>query len=124
MLFVWSCCSSLHPLSANLVPCLQGSKVLIMSGAGASIGNQPIVTNFYYDFQPRERLGLVGPNGAGKTTLMKLLANQLPLSTGTRELGETTAVGYLSQQPAPIRDDISALQYIRCDVLSDLWFSS
>ncbi|KAK9797386.1 hypothetical protein WJX73_009647 [Symbiochloris irregularis] len=91
----------------------QGSKVLVMEGACGGVKGRQIVSDFHYDFQPRERLGLVGPNGSGKTTLMRMLTAQLPLQGGSRVVGETTAIGYLSQRPKPIRDDITALQYIR-----------
>lgn len=91
----------------------QGSKVLVMEAAAANIGDRSIVCDFNYDFQPRERLGLVGPNGSGKTTLLRMLADQAPLAAGSRQQGATTSIGYLPQQPDPVRPDISAIQYIR-----------
>ena len=40
---------------------------------------------------------LVGPTGAGKSTLLKLLGGNLPVQSGTRELGHNVKVGYFSQ---------------------------
>ena len=40
---------------------------------------------------------MVGPNGAGKSTLLKILADLVPIESGTRELGHNVSVGYFSQ---------------------------
>jgi len=47
---------------------------------------------------------LVGPNGAGKSTLLKILAEQIPIQAGTRELGLNVSVGYFSQQRVEVLD--------------------
>ncbi len=38
--------------------------------------------DFWYEFFPGERLGVVGANGAGKSSLLRMVAGQLPLSAG------------------------------------------
>ncbi len=47
---------------------------------------------------------LVGPNGAGKSTLLKILAGQLAVQHGERNLGHNTKVGYFSQHRAEMFD--------------------
>lgn len=55
---------------------VQGSKVLVMEAAAANIGDRSIVCDFNYDFQPRERLGLVGPNGSGAFAIPRTISSR------------------------------------------------
>ena len=72
-------------------------------------------SDFWYEFFPGERIGVVGPNGAGKSTLLNLVAGSLPLSGGERDIGETTAVGFFTQEPPTgLPPDMSMADYLRC----------
>lgn len=73
----------------------------------------PLIRAFNYDFMPGERLGIVGRNGAGKSTLLNLIAGLIPPSSGTREVGETTVVGYFTQYPPEVRGDLRVINYIK-----------
>ena len=44
-----------------------------------------------------DRLAIVGPNGSGKTTLIRALLGELPLASGTRNVGPGTRFGVLEQ---------------------------
>ena len=44
-----------------------------------------------------DRLAIVGPNGSGKTTLLRALLGEIPLRSGTREIGPSTRFGVLEQ---------------------------
>jgi ATPase subunit of ABC transporter with duplicated ATPase domains len=44
-----------------------------------------------------ERVAILGPNGSGKTTLLRALLGELPLASGTRQLGPGVVVGTLEQ---------------------------
>ncbi|MEV4705163.1 ABC-F family ATP-binding cassette domain-containing protein [Actinoplanes sp. NPDC049316] len=55
-----------------------------------------------------DRVGVVGPNGAGKTTLLRVLAGELPPSSGTVVRGPGTRVGYVPQQVAAGHDTVGA----------------
>ena len=70
--------------------------------------------DFWYEFFPGERIGVVGPNGAGKSTMLNLIAGALPLSSGEREMGETTAMGFFTQEPPTnLPQDMSMADYLR-----------
>lgn len=71
-----------------------------------------LIDGFSYDFAPGERLGLVGPNGSGKTTLLDMCAGRLPLDEGSRELGETSVVGYFAQHPPPVNPRLKVIDYL------------
>ena len=46
----------------------------------------------------QDRLAILGPNGSGKTTLLQAILGTLPLSRGTRRLGERVLLGALEQR--------------------------
>ena len=70
--------------------------------------------DFWYEFVPGERIGVVGPNGAGKSTLLAAVAGKLELAAGERDPGETTAIGWFTQEPISIPEDMSMTAYLRC----------
>lgn len=45
-----------------------------------------------------ERVGLVGPNGIGKSVLFKVVLEQLPALDGRVKVGNSTRIGYYSQE--------------------------
>ena len=70
--------------------------------------------DFWYEFVPGERIGVVGPNGAGKSTLLRAVDGQLDLAAGERDLGDTTVVGMFAQEPVSIPEDMTMTAYLRC----------
>ncbi len=62
---------------------------------------------------PGERLGVAGPNGSGKSTLLDIITGVKQMASGTRDLGETTVIGYFQQHPPPVRPDLRIIDYIR-----------
>lgn len=49
----------------KLVVLHQGKKVLVVEDAACKAGEREIIRDFWYEFAPGERIGIVGPNGAG-----------------------------------------------------------
>lgn len=74
-----------------------GQKVITLTNVAHAYGPNIVYQNVDFQAERGERIVLVGPNGAGKSTLLKILAEVLPLQTGTRELGYRVKAGYFSQ---------------------------
>jgi branched-chain amino acid transport system ATP-binding protein len=76
-------------LSAT-VPGPQGSgaaaPALIISELGKRYGGVQAVSGISLELGAAERIGVIGPNGAGKTTLFKMIAGDIPPTTGSIEL--------------------------------------
>ncbi|KAK9917578.1 hypothetical protein WJX75_006012 [Coccomyxa subellipsoidea] len=91
----------------------QGRKVLELKGASCHVGDREIIRDFWYEFYPGERLGVVGANGAGKSSMLRMVAGQLPLRAGERDLGETTQMGFFTQEPLDIPESMTMAAYLR-----------
>lgn len=50
-------------------------------------GPYPGLQKLDLQIEPGTRLGVIGPNGAGKTTLLRMIAGQIPPSTGDIQYG-------------------------------------
>jgi ATP-binding cassette subfamily F protein 3 len=60
-----------------------------------------------------DRVGLIGPNGAGKTTLLRTLIGELPVLSGSVQVGHNVRIGYYSQTHAGLGMERSILDEIR-----------
>ena len=56
-----------------------------------------ILRNFNYVFSRYEKLGIIGNNGTGKSTFIKLLLGEVPVDSGTWDVGTTVRFGYYAQ---------------------------
>ena len=62
-----------------------------------SFDQQSLFENVTFSLSPGDSLGLVGPNGCGKTTLLRILAGELPASSGSIHRAPDLRIGYLPQ---------------------------
>ena len=92
---------------------LQGTKVMVLEDAACSAGPRQIIHDFWYGFQRGERIGIVGPNGAGKSSLLDMITGDRELNQGSREVGETTALGYFRQHVDDVKPNLKIVDYIR-----------
>jgi branched-chain amino acid transport system ATP-binding protein len=58
----------------------------VLTDLGKRYGGVQAVTGISLTMGAGERIGVIGPNGAGKTTLFKMIAGDIPPTTGTVEL--------------------------------------
>ena len=111
--------ATLHLASEQGVPREQGTKVINFEGAccdAQSANGAPpkrVLSDFHYNLQPGERLGIVGPNGAGKSTLLRLISGASPPAEGFREQGETIVTGFLTQEPLKINEQETIVNHMR-----------
>ena len=56
-----------------------------------------ILRHFNYVFSRYEKLGIIGNNGTGKSTFIKLLLGEVPLDSGSWDVGSTVKFGYYAQ---------------------------
>ena len=87
--------------------------VLVLDGAAAGYGGDPMLADVKLSIQAGARLGLLGRNGAGKSTLLKLLAGVLPLAAGERIEGKGLRIGYFAQHQLEALDpEANPLQHL------------
>ncbi|MFT6354232.1 MAG: ATP-binding cassette subfamily F protein uup [Cryomorphaceae bacterium] len=74
-----------------------GSKIVEFHKVSKSFGDLTIIDHFEYNFQRKEKLGVVGKNGTGKTTFVKMLLGELEPDKGKIVQGETVKFGHYDQ---------------------------
>lgn len=85
-------------------PKRSGQRVATLESVDQAYGDHQIYSDLNLKIEKGQRIVLVGPNGTGKSTLLKILAEQIPIQAGTRELGLKVGVGYFSQQRVEVLD--------------------
>ncbi|MCC6700862.1 MAG: ABC-F family ATP-binding cassette domain-containing protein [Fluviicola sp.] len=90
-----------------------GSKILELHKIGKSYGDKVILDNFSYNFQRKERLGIVGNNGTGKSTFLNLIQGREEVDRGKVVTGETVVFGYYSQELIQVDEDKKVIDVIR-----------
>jgi ATP-binding cassette, subfamily F, member 3 len=78
-------------------PPRSNQKVIEFQKIGQSYPGKRIYKDLDLTIERGDKIVLVGPNGAGKTTLLKLLAGELEIDAGKKEVGYLTKIGYYSQ---------------------------
>lgn len=96
--------------------------MLKVTDVSIDIDGKRIVDNVSFTATTGTVTGLIGPNGAGKSTLLSALAGDLPLSSGTVQLGDidpqTTSVKELSRIRSVMLQDVSvAFSFLVRDVV-------
>ena len=74
-----------------------GKKVIELQNISKAYNGRSLISDFTYEFNPEDRIGIIGSNGAGKTTLMNIIIGRIPPDTGTVEIGSTIHFGYFDQ---------------------------
>ncbi len=90
-----------------------GTKIVEFHQVKKSFPGKKILNGFSYNFQRKERLGIVGNNGTGKTTFIKLLLGELMPDAGKIIVGDTIFFGHYTQDLIEIKDEVKVIDVIR-----------
>jgi ABC transport system ATP-binding/permease protein len=90
-----------------------GTKIVELHNLTKSFGDLKILQQFSYNFNRKERLGIVGPNGAGKSTFLKMIMGEALPDTGKVVIGDTVVFGYYSQDNIELSEDMKVIDVIR-----------
>ena len=101
-------------INFNFPPIVQsGSVVLTIENVAHAFGEKQIFKNVSFEIQRGKKVALVAANGVGKTTLFNLIAQKLPLTTGTITLGyNVQPVVFDQDQTASLMLDKTILENI------------
>jgi ABC transport system ATP-binding/permease protein len=89
-----------------------GKTVIDLTDLTVSNGGRRLLNGVAWQLGPGERVGVVGVNGSGKTTLLQLLAGDTSALSVAGDVvrGKTVRIGYLTQEPAPVAEDLRVLE--------------
>lgn len=106
-------------IEMNIATQRLGKKVLEIKDGNYSIEGKILLKNFDLLIQTYERLGITGKNGAGKSTLLNLLAEKIPLDSGTLIVGETVRLAYYTQTNEEMDPNKRMITYLQ-EVASEI----
>ena len=90
-----------------------GKKVIEFQNVDFAYDQKPILSQFSFLIQNKDRIGIVGDNGVGKSTLLNLIAGKLQPQVGQLIIGETVRVAYFSQQIEGLDESKRVINYLQ-----------
>ena len=72
-----------------------------------------ILDHFNYVFSRYEKLGIIGNNGTGKSTFIKLLLGEIPVDSGSWDVGITVRFGYYAQTGLQFDESKKVIDIVR-----------
>ena len=90
-----------------------GNKIFEADHLCKSFGDIKILDAFSYVFSRFEKMGIVGNNGTGKSSFLKILLGELPIDSGTLEIGSTVRFGYYSQEGMHFDEQMKVIDAVR-----------
>lgn len=82
-----------------------GGNILKIRNASLGFGDKKMLSDFSYDFNKGDKIGIVGRNGVGKSTFIRILTGEQALDEGRIETGETVEFGVYDQMGIPFLDE-------------------
>jgi ATP-binding cassette subfamily F protein uup len=90
-----------------------GSKIVEFHKVSKEFPGKKILNTFTYNFQRKERIGIVGNNGTGKSTFLKMLTDNIAPDAGKIVVGETVKFGFYTQDLLEAEMDVKVIDVIR-----------
>lgn len=90
--------------------------VLTLENVCKNFDNKTLLKDICLKVYKGERIGIIGKNGCGKSTLLKLIANKLPLNSGSIKIAQNAVMGYFDQNVDDLYPDNTILQEINTNI--------
>lgn len=90
--------------------------VLTLENVCKNFDNKTLLKDICLKVYKEERIGIIGKNGCGKSTLLKLIANKLPLDSGSIKIAQNAVMGYFDQNVDDLYPDNTILQEINTNI--------
>lgn len=91
-----------------------GGNILKMRDVSLSFGDNKMLSDFSYDFNKGDKIGIVGRNGVGKSTFIRMLTGEQPYDSGKITAGDTVVFGTYDQMGIPFLDENqSVLEFVK-----------
>ena len=82
-------------------PCARcGAEAITLRSVGKAYDDLQVLSGVDLAVRRGEKIGIIGVNGAVKTTLLRMMAGEIPVSSGEIELGHNVKAGYYAQHHA------------------------
>ena len=90
-----------------------GTKILELHKVSKRFPDRVILDGFTYNFQRKERLGIVGNNGTGKSTFLNIIQELMEPDAGKVVKGDTVVFGYYNQNLIEVDESKKVIDVIR-----------
>ena len=90
--------------------------VLTLEDVCKNFDNKALLKDICLKVYKGERIGIIGKNGCGKSTLLKLIANKLPLDSGSIKIAQNAVMGYFDQNVDDLYPENTILQEINTNI--------
>ena len=90
--------------------------VLTLENVCKNFDNKALLKDICLKVYKGKRIGIIGKNGCGKSTLLKLIANKLPLDSGSIKIAQNAVMGYFDQNVDNLYPDNTILQEINTNI--------
>lgn len=100
-------------LDISLAGTRLGKKVIELKQVGKRYGDRPLIRDFSYIVQRRDRIGIIGPNGSGKSTLLRLIRGDIVPEQGEVEIGLTVKIGFYTQESDDLDGNKRVIDYVK-----------
>ncbi|MFN2560220.1 MAG: ABC-F family ATP-binding cassette domain-containing protein [Jatrophihabitans sp.] len=89
-----------------------GRTVVDVEDVTMKVGDRMLLDHVTWHVGPGDRIGVIGVNGSGKTHLLRLLAQEIPPTTGTVKVGQTVHTAHLSQEIRELPDHLRVIEAV------------
>jgi len=81
------------------------NRIIELRDVSVELGGRTLFQHVNLNLTAGERLGVVGRNGLGKSSLLKVILQELPVTSGVVEIGARTEINYVDQNRLLLDDE-------------------